>query len=290
MPVRKSSSKRPPWWRRFLQRWHDHGHTDNAAALTFYTVVSLVPLLLVGLMVAIPLLGERMARDELDHRLSSVVGMDAANFLQGIVRAAPLDAHPSAWTTVFVTLMLGYSGSLVLAKLRDTLNKVYEAERLDPARPWLAQVMARFLCAALLLMFGLLLVADSLLTGFVTYFANRLQAPFLEGYQILRGYRMISTYLLLTVAFSLILRILPRRRPHWREALLGGLMSAVLVGSLKSGLDLYLRHSPLASIYGTGLTVLVFVLWLFLATQAFLAGAELSAMLVRRRHRGGPAS
>jgi membrane protein len=134
-----------------------------------------------------------------------------------------------------------------------------------------------------LLVFGILLVVGTVLEGFIGSFADQIDTRWIEKFSPLQGYQWISTYLLLALAFLFILKVLPRRRPGWRPAALGAVLSALAVGSLKSGLDLYLRHSPLASIFGTGLTVLVFLFWLFLSIQAFLAGAELTAVLMRRR-------
>jgi membrane protein len=96
---------------------------------------------------------------------------------------------------------------------------------------------------------------------------------------VIRVYHILSTYLLLGLAFLLVLKILPRRRPLWRHAFLGAALAAVVVGSLKGGLDLYLRLGFLASLFSAGFSILAFLLWLFLSIQAFLAGAEITAML-----------
>jgi membrane protein len=99
---------------------------------------------------------------------------------------------------------------------------------------------------------------------------------------LIAGWRLVSSYLLLIAAFALILKILPRRRPKWRHALVGATFSAVIVGSLKTVLDLYLRKTLWASFIGSGITLLVFLFWMFLSIQAFLAGAELAAWMGRR--------
>ena len=274
--------------RRFIRRWQRHGHTDNAAALAFYSLVSLVPVLMIGVLVAGMVLGERAAHGELEKQLAAVVGPDAARFLEGILQSSRINPQSGPFAFAFILVILFYSGSHVLSKLRETLNLINEVEPLDPSRPWLARLVARGLCAGLLLVFGILLVVGTTIEGFIGSFADQIDAYWLERFSPLKGYQWISTYLLLSLAFLFILKVLPRRRPGWRAAGLGAVLSALAVGSLKSGLDLYLRHSPLASIFGTGLTVLVFLFWLFLSIQAFLAGAELTAMFMRRREGGSP--
>jgi membrane protein len=279
----KSLARPDSLWRKFARRWQRHGHTDNAAALAFYSLVSLVPVLMIGVLVAGLVLGERAAHGELEKQLAAVVGDDAARFLEQILQSARINPGSGPVAFAFILVVLFYSGSHVLSKLRETLNLINEVEPLDPARPWLARLIARGLCAALLLVFGILLVVGTVLEGFIGSFADQIDTRWIEKFSPLQGYQWISTYLLLALAFLFILKVLPRRRPGWRPAALGAVLSALAVGSLKSGLDLYLRHSPLASIFGTGLTVLVFLFWLFLSIQAFLAGAELTAVLMRRR-------
>lgn len=271
------------FWRRFAAKWRAHRHTDNAAALTFYSLVSLIPVLLVGVTVAGSILGEKAAHGELEKQLSAVVGPEAATFIERILQSSRIMASGGPMGIIVVSVVLFYAGSHVLTKLRETLNLINEVEPQDPARPLVGRLLARGLCALLLLLFGVLLVMGTMVEGFVAFFADRIDALMVDRLLFLRGYQLLSTYLLLTLAFLCILKILPRRRPGWWPALAGSLFAALAVGSLKGGLDIYLRHSPLASIFGTGVTVLVFLFWLFISIQAFLAGAEITAMLMRKR-------
>lgn len=274
-----------PFWRAFAERWVKHRHTDNAASLSFYALLSLVPMLLLGVTIAGLILGEKVAHGELDKQLVAVVGADAANFLESILRSASFSptVNPRSFLIALVAML--YSGSHVLSKLRESLNLVNEAKPGDPSRRWLRRLLTRAWCALLIVFFGVLLVFGTLVEGFVGYFADELDALMLNRFDLMQGYRLISTYLFLTVAFAMLLKLLPRRRPIWRHAFVGALFGAIAVGSLKSGLDLYTRHGLLASLYGTGLTVLIFFFWLFLSFQSFLAGAEIAAMLGRRRTR-----
>lgn len=259
-----------------------HRHGDNAAALTFYCLVSLVPVLLIGVTVAGGLLGEKAAHGELEKQLTAMVGGDAARFLEGVLQSSRLKSgNPLALGLAVIGLF--YAGSHVLAKLRETLNVINGVEPTDPARPVVSRLLSRAVCAGLLMIFGVLLVAGTMVEGFVAHFADAIAAPFINKLMVLKGYQLISTYLLLAITFFMILKILPRRRPPMLMALYGALLSAAAVGSLKGALDAYLHLSPLASIFGTGLTVLIFLYWMFLSIQAFLAGAEITAMITARR-------
>ena len=83
------------------------------------------------------------------------------------------------------------------------------------------------------------------------------------------------------------MKVLPRRRPQWKHAFVGAAFAAVTTGSLKSVLDIYLRHSFWGSFIGGGLNLLLFLFWLFVSIQSFLAGAEIAAWLGRTQRRKG---
>ena len=270
-------------WRKQTRRWVRHRHSDNAAALAFYALISLPPLLLIGVTVAGLVLGERAAHGELEKQLAAVVGADLARSIEGILQNARIAprSEPGAFVIAMITLL--YAGSHVLSKLRKTLNVVNEAAPADPSRPWLAKLAARGLCAGLILIFGVLLTAGTLLDGFAVYVTSRMHAPLLEGLGLTQHFGWLSTYLPLALAFAMILKILPRRRPLWRHAFVGAGFAALVAISLKSGLDVYFRHTAWGSFIGGGVNFLLFLFWLFVSIQAFLAGAEIAAALGRRR-------
>lgn len=269
-------------WQRLSRRWVEHRHTDNAAALTFYALISLTPLLLFGVTIAGVILGETTAHGELQRQLSAVIGGEAAVAIESLLQSARIAPRSDPWGFAIAMVTLLYAGSHVLSKLRLSLNQVNEAGPADPARKWLSRILARGLCASLILVFGVLLVVVTGLEGIAGYIAARVNSPLLESLRFMDGWRWFSSYLLLIGAFAFILKILPRRRPKWRHAFIGATFAALIVGSLKSVLDLYLRHTMWASFIGSGVTLLVFLFWLFLSIQAFLAGAELAAWLGRR--------
>jgi len=271
--------------RMMARRWRQHRHADNAAALAFYTLISLPPLLLIGVTVAGTVLGERAAHGELERNLTAVIGTDLARSIESILQSARIAprSQPGAFVIAMVTLF--YAGSHVLSKLRTTLNVVNEAAPADPARRWLGRLASRGLCAALILIFGMLLAAGTLLDAFAAYVAARLDVPWLEKLNLVQRFGWLTTYALLTFAFALLLKVLPRRRPLWRHAMAGAAFAAVVAISLKGALDLYFRHSMWGSFIGGGVNFLLFLFWLSASIQAFLAGAEVAAWLSRRAGR-----
>ncbi len=268
--------------RRLTRRWVMHRHTDNSAALAFYALISLPPLLLIGVTVAGMVLGEKAAHGELEKQFAAVLGAEMAAMIENLLQSARIAprSDPGAFVIAMTTLL--YAGSHVLSKLRKTLNVVNEAAPADPSRRWLTRLAARGLCAGLILLFGALLVAGTVVQGFAAYVAARMEAPWLESFGLMRNFGWVSTFLLLACAFALILKVLPRRRPLWRHAFPGAALAALVTCSLKGVLDFYFRHSMWGSFIGGGVNFLLFLFWLFVSIQAFLAGAETAAWLGRR--------
>ncbi len=270
-------------WKRFSRRWIRHRHTDNSASLAFYALISLPPLLLIGVTVAGMVMGDTAAHGELERRFAAVLGADVARTIEGVLQSARIAprSQPAAFAIAMVTLL--YAGSHVLTKLRLTLNVVNEAAPADPARPWLSRLAARGLCAGLILAFGMLLAASTLVDALAAYIGSRMVVPWLAEVNLVRQFGWLSTYATLTLTFGMILKVLPRRRPLWRHAFAGAAFAAIVSVSLKSALDLYFRHSMWGSFIGSGLTLLLFLFWLFVSIQAFLAGAEIAASMGRMR-------
>ena len=272
------------FWRMMTRRWRLHRHADNAAALAFYALISLPPLLLIGVTVAGVVLGESAAHGELESKFAAVLGVDMAQIIEAILQSARIAprSQPGAFVVAMATLL--YAGSHVLSKLRTTLNVVNDAAPADPSRRWLGKLAARALCAGLILMFGVLLATGTVLDAFAAFVAARMDAPWLSKLNLVQRLGWLSTYTLLTFAFALILKVLPRRRPLWRHAIAGAAFAALVAISLKGGLDLYFRHAAWSFI-GGGVNFLIFLFWLAASIQAFLAGAEVAAWFSRRAGR-----
>jgi membrane protein len=270
-------------WKRFSRRWIRHRHTDNSAALAFYALISLPPLLLIGVTVAGMVMGEKAAHGELERRFAAVLGSELAGTIEEVLQSARIAPSSQPLAFVFAMVTLLYAGSHVLNKLRKTLNLVNDSAPADPARPWLARLAARGLCAGLILAFGFLLAASTLFDAIAAFIASKMDAAWLEPLNLLQRFGWLSTYGTLTIAFAMLMKILPRRRPLWRHALVGAAFAALVAVSLKGALDLYFRHTMWGSFVGGGVTFLLFLFWLFVSIQAFLGGAEIAAWLDRKR-------
>jgi membrane protein len=264
---------------RLWHRWKQHENNDSAATIAFYALVSLIPLLYLGIAVAGVFLGDVVAHGEVEKQLTEVMGPNTAGTITRILGQAGALPRSNVGFLAVIVFALGFAGSHVLAKLRLSLNVINGVDAHHPTRPLLGRLFARGLSALLILIFGGLLVIWTVIDGLFLHFAEAWDSHVIDRWRVLQGYDTLSSVVLLVIAFALILKVLPRKRPLWRYVWPGAVFSGVLVSSLKWVLGSYLQQSFLASILGTGLTTLILLFWILLSIKAFLLGAEITAML-----------
>ncbi|QQL46308.1 YihY/virulence factor BrkB family protein [Sulfuriroseicoccus oceanibius] len=275
-----------PWFklpRHFAQqmaaRWRRHDNTDAAAALSFYTLLSLVPVMLVAITLAGTVLGRQAAQGELLKVLEQVMGQDSAMMINDLLLNYALSP---GWNGTFVVtaLTLFFSGSASLGRTRKMLNRIFEMDPAQPARKWPARLASRGISAAMMLLFGFLVVASAIFSTVLGHFAENADSELLSRIRFFHRIQIFSSYAAITIGFALLMKVLPRRRPVWHAAFAGAAVSALLVASLKFGLELYLHYAPgLTSIYGGAATVFVLFLWIYLAVLSFIIGAEVTSIL-----------
>ncbi len=264
---------------RFWHRWKQHENNDSAATIAFYAMVSLIPLLYLGIAVAGVFLGDAVAHGELEKQLTEVMGPNTAGTITRILGQAGALPKSNVGFLSIILFALGFAGSHVLAKLRLSLNVINGVDAHDPARPLLGRLFARGLSALLILVFGGLLVIWTVIDGIFLHFARAWDPDVIDRWSVTQKYDTLSSTVLLIIAFALILKVLPRKRPLWRHVWPGAVLSGLAVSSLKWILGSFLQRSFLASILGTGLTTLILLFWILLSIKAFLFGAEITSML-----------
>lgn len=270
-----------------LWRLRRHHFNDTAAVLSFYAVVSLPPFLVLTLTLAARLLGRVTAGDDLEEQLANLIGADAGHLAIVLVGTLRHAGEGNRGLGLFVPLLLLLaSGSQVLSKLREYLTAIFHTEPLLPRRPILIRILWRIVVGLLLLALALLATLSTLLNSFADQVAAILSANSAT-------FNFVTTQVLQTLvgAFliwltgTLLLKALPARRPSWRAAAGGALLTAPAMVAYKFGLELYFRHAMLGSILGSGLALVTLCFWLYLSMATLLFAAELAALIDERHQR-----
>jgi membrane protein len=255
-----------------LQRFIDDRAPRMGAALAYYTLFSLAPLLLIVITVAGVWLGPEAASGELLEQLRNVIGLEGAAAIQGIVKSAAWPAGGSLLQTGLGLLLMVIGATTVLAELQDALDTLWRVP-LRPLQGWWAWLRARLLSFGLILALAFLLLvsllAGSLLTALQTWWTPR----FGDWLQLAAAFNTVLSQALVPAVFALIYKLMPRAPVPWLHALAGALLAALLFHAGRWLLGLYLTHSGLSSGFGAAGSVVLLLVWVYWSAQILLLGA-----------------
>ena len=269
-------------WASF-SKWQDDNCLRHGAALSYYTVLSLAPLLvsLVGLIGLF--FGQGTAHEQLVQAAANLAGDKAGVLVDALLLATKRRAEgTTASLLALVFLLVGATG--VLVELREALDHIW---MVPPARnkqqTWL-QIMreifvTRVFTFGILLAIGLLLMASLLLAGVVRIF-ERWAQPYTPDVLLSLGvFQPLLSFLLLLFLLITVMRWLPSRRPSLRMVLPGAVLAAVLFQVGKSVIGIYLESTFTASVYGAAGSVVALMIWVYYSSLIVLFGAEVSWVL-----------
>ncbi len=268
-----------------LKNWNEHDASTQSAALAFYTIFSLAPVLVVVIAVAGLLFGADAVRGQIDREFQGVMGRDTAVFIQGVLQSAA--RHGSGLAAVLGTATLLVGASAVFVQLQQSLNVIW-AVAPRPGAALTTLLRKRLLSFALVVGLGFLLVVSLVLSAALTAFGNFLEAHLNLPINLLTVANGLISFIVVTLLFAMIYRILPDVHLSWREVWMGGAVTALLFAVGKALIGLYLGHTSTASSYGAAGSLVVVLLWVYYSSLVFLLGAEFTRVH-SRRHRSAPA-
>lgn len=263
------------WWR--------HKHADEAAALAFYSLISLVPILLIGIFIASLIVDEKMATQIFlseTHRVAgSSVGTYFAQILKSDIRSAGSSVSP-----MIGMLFLFFSATKMIAELRKSLGKVFGIPRKKGKKAAVAGIIGRLASVVMLFILGAFIASAVIFETLMGVIVGSLQdSPLLL--KVATKVSPLLSFLAMALLAAVAMRWLPARPPKFREAMIGGSVSAFLLVGLKMGLAQFLQHSDIGSFYGSAVTLVLVLFWIYFAMQAFLYGSELAAELASERRK-----
>jgi translocation and assembly module TamA len=271
--------------RELVANWNKHGAAAQSAALAFYTLFSLAPVLVVVIAVAGAVFGEEAVRGQIVAEFSGLMGRDAASLIQNVIRSAarPASGRIAAVLGIF-TLLFGASG--VFAQLQEALNRVWDVAP-RPGAVFTTLLRKRLLSFSLVLGIGFLLMVSLVLSAALSALGSYLErfAVPAAAFEIIN---FAASFLGVTLLFGLIYRLLPDVHLAWRDVGTGAVLTALLFVLGKTLIGLYLGRTGLASAYGAAGSLVVVLLWVYYSALVFFLGAELTRIL-SRKHRTGKA-
>ena len=250
----------------------DHAQSMGAA-LAFYTIFSIAPLLLIVISVAGLVFGEDAARGEIYGQLQGMLGSSGALAVQGLLDSArrPADSVPAA---AFGVIVLFAAATSVFAELQDALDRIWRAPlRQRNAGLW-SLVRGRLLSFGMILGITFLLIVSLAFSAAMSAL-SRWARPDSPGWAAFSGASELGLSLLLvTVVFAMIYKTMPRASIHWRDVWVGSAVTSALFIAGKALIGLYIGRSGITSAFGAAASLIVVLLWVYYSAQIFLFGAE----------------
>lgn len=249
------------------------------AALAYYTIFSVGPLLLIAVAMAGIFLGQEAAQGRISGELGKVMGGNIAKSLEEVVKAAAKPKSGALATIVgVVTLLLGASG--VFGQLKDALNTIWDVEKKATAGI-LGFIKDRFLSMTMVLGIGFLLLVSLMFDAVIFAMGDFIGARMPGGEAVLQIVQLVVSYAIVSVLFAAIFRVLPDLKIAWRDVWLGAALTAFLFVLGKFGLGLYLGKAAVGSSYGAAGSLIVLLVWVYWSAQILLFGAEFTQVYTR---------
>jgi membrane protein len=270
-----------------FDQWTKHNAPRLGAALSFYTLLSLAPLLLFLVAIFSLAVGPNAAANGVIAQIRVLGGAEAARAAQALLLQPPSATHGIIATIVsLLTLLFGASG--VLVELRDALNTIWDVPlpQLTGFKRIAAFAQERLFSFALVLAVGFLLVVSLAISAWLAalgaYSASILPAHEL----ILNVVNFLLSFFIVALLFSAIYKFLPYTRIEWYEVILGGSVTSVLFTVGKFVLGFYLGRASFASAYGAAASIVALIAWVYYSAQIFFLGAEFTKVFAN--HYGPP--
>lgn len=252
--------------------WVDDYAQSMGAALAYYTMFSVAPLLLIVISVAGLVFGVEAARGEIVGQLGGLLGAQGAQAVQGLLESVSKPAESIA-AVVLGSLLLLIGATSVFAELQDALDRIWRAPKRHKVGIW-SLLRARLLSFGMIMGIGFLLVVSLVVSAALAAF-GRLWGPlFAEWGLLANGINVCLGFALTTTFFALIYKIMPRVGVAWSDVWIGAGVTALLFTAGKFLIGLYIGRSGVTSGFGAAGSLVVLLVWVYYSAQVFLMGAE----------------
>ncbi len=253
--------------------WLDDDAPTLGAALAFYTLFSLAPVLIVAVSVAGLVFGDKAAQGEIVRQFQGLMGTQGATAIETILQSTNRPGLGVLATALsLLAILVGASGAF--NELQDALNIIWKVHSTKSF--WRVALRHRFFSLGLVVATGFLLLTSLVITASLSA-AERLVGTLLPISLIaLESMNFVFSFIVITLLFALIFKLIPDATIPWRDVWMGAAVTSLLFTVGKVVIGFYLGHSALTSAYGAAASLVVFLIWIYYSAQILLFGAEIT--------------
>lgn len=264
-----------------FRKWNEHKDSRLAAALAYYTVFSLAPLLILVIAIAGTVLGEEAARGQIVEQLQQLLGPQGAEVIETVIAgASEPGANASLMASAISISLLIFGATGVFIQLQDALNTIWEVAP-KPERNFTTFVFNRFLSFGMVMGIAFMLLVSLVISATLAFLNN-----FLGNLSPGMGYlwsviNITISFSIITLLFAMIFKFLPDVKISWSDVLIGAMITALLFTIGKYLIGLYLGKSTFSSAYGAAGSLVVLLFWIYYSAQIVFMGAEFTQVYAR---------
>jgi membrane protein len=268
--------------------WHADRAPRLGAALAFYTLFSLAPLLMVIIAIAALGFGRDIASAELIQQIEAFIGSEGARVIQATIENTSRPSSGIVATLIGLGTML-FGTTIVFSELQDALNTIWKVTPRPERSMAVGLIWDRFLAFSMVLGMSVLLllsiIANAMLKAILPIFSSMLPSQINWLQTMNFGFSLV----IVTLLFVMVYKVLPDVEIAWEEVLIGAVVTAALFMAGKYLIELYLRYSTTALVYGAAGSLVVLLLWIYYSAQIVYFGAEFIKVYAKYRgHRVVP--
>ena len=254
-------------------KWLDDDPFQSAAALSYYTLFSLAPLLIISIAVAGFVFGHEAAHNQIVTTLKGLVGRESAEAVQAMIQSASNRPESGMLSSLIGGIVLLFGAGGVVGQLQTSLNAIsgVKAQSDSGVHEFIRR---RFISFAMVLAVGFLLLVSLTISALISGAAQFMGGLIGEAALIAHVLDILLSFGFITLLFATIYKLLPDVEIQWNDVLTGAAMTSVLFTIGKSLIGLYLGSSAITSIYGAAGSIITVLLWVYYSALIFLLGAE----------------
>ena len=261
-----------------ISAWIDHDAASMGAALAFYTLFSIAPMLVIAVAVAGYVFGPHVAETQVLEQLSALIGDTGANAIRDLLLSAHYsDKKGFAAAVGIITLLVGATS--VFGELQNTLDRIWNTPKKKHAVVWWQFIQGRILSIGLVLGVGFLLLVSLVASAALAALETMLGSFMTQWSVILPVIDLTLSFGMTTLLFAMIYKYVPRETIAWSDVWIGAVVTALLFTIGKFLIGIYLGRSAFNSAYGAAGSLVVLLLWIYYSAQIFLLGAEFTCVV-----------
>ena len=259
--------------RKSVDAWVDDYAPSMGAAISYYTVFSIAPLLIIVIAVAGFVWGREAVQGEIIQQLSGLIGVEGATGVQALIESANKPAKGLVATVISVGVLI-VGATTVFAELQSAMDRVWDVPPTQKASGIWATLRARLLSLGFILGLGFLLAVSLVISAGVAAFGGWASGLFPGWEALMQVINTVFSLGVATVLFAMIFKLMPQAKVAWRDVWVGAIVTAVLFEVGKTLIGLYIGKSSVTSSFAAAGSLVVLLVWVYYSAQIFLLGAE----------------